>query len=156
MNNKIEKIIDKYETKKEALIQIMQDVNSEYNYLPENELKYLSKKLSIPLSEIYGIATFYKAFSLTPRGKHLITVCLGTACHVRGGQRIVDKLERELKIKAGETSDDLMYTLETVNCLGACALAPIIVCDCEYHGQVNSLKVDKLLKKLKVEDAKTK
>ena len=127
---------------------LLQDVMGEYGYLPEKVLKNISQELNIPLSRVYGLATFYKSFSLTPRGKHLISVCLGTACHVRGAPRIVEKLERDLRIKAGETTRDLKFTLETVNCLGACALGPLIVIDGKYHGRMNSVKMDKVLQKV--------
>lgn len=152
MNNKISEIINKYESKREALIQMLQDINHEYKYLPEKELRYLSKKLSVPLSEIYGISTFYKSFSLKPRGKHSICVCTGTACHVKGAAKIVEKIQMDLGVKPGETTDDLKYTFETVNCLGACALAPLVVVDGEYHGQMDLAKISRLLKKLEKED----
>ncbi len=125
---------------------LLQDIMREYGYLPEGTLKRIAQKLDIPLSRVYGLATFYKSFSLTPRGRHLISVCLGTACHVRGAPRIVEKIERDLGIKAGETTKDLKFTLETVNCLGACALGPLIVIDEKYYGRLNSTKMDKVLK----------
>lgn len=125
---------------------LLQDIMREYGYLPEGTLKRIAQKLAIPLSRVYGLATFYKSFSLTPRGRHLISVCLGTACHVRGAPRIVEKIERDLGIKAGETTKDLKFTLETVNCLGACALGPLIVIDEKYYGRLNSTKMDKVLK----------
>jgi len=144
---KVDKIVDSYDTDKEYLIQILQDTTSEYNYLPEPCLRRISQKLNIPLSEVFEVATFYKAFSLEPRGKHLIHVCLGTACHVRGVPQILDRIERTLNIKAGQTSNDLMFTLETVNCVGACALGPVVVIDGQYHGQMTQTKVKKLLEK---------
>ncbi len=125
---------------------LLQDIMREYGYLPEGTLKRIAQELDIPLSRVYGLATFYRSFSLTPRGKHLISVCLGTACHVRGAPRIVEKLERDLRIKAGETTKNLKFTLETVNCLGACALGPLIVIDGKYYGRLNSTKMDKVLK----------
>ena len=109
----------------------------------------ISKKLEIPLINIYGIATFFKSFSLTPRGKHLLTVCIGTACHVRGGPRILEELERKLKIKAGETTEDKLYTLESVNCLGCCAIGPIVMKDGEYFGQMTIGKVSSQVKEKK-------
>jgi len=127
-------------------VPLLQDVMREYGYLPEKTLKRIAQELDIPLSQVYGLATFYKSFSLTPRGKHLISVCMGTACHVRGAPRIVEKLERDLRIKAGETTKDLKFTLETVNCLGACALGPLITIDGKYYGRMNSAKMDKVLK----------
>ncbi len=133
--------------KKPDLIQLLQDITAEYNYLPEGGLRCVSERLGVPFAEVYSAATFYKAFSLEPRGKHIIQVCVGTACHVRGASRILEEIERRINIKAGETSGDLMFTLETVNCLGACALGPIIVIDGEYHGQMTSAKVSKLLER---------
>jgi len=144
---KADEIIDRYNAEKESLIQILQDITSEYNYLPEPCLRRLTQRLSVPLSEVFSVATFYKAFSLEPRGKHLVHVCLGTACHVRGAPQILNKIERTLDIKAGQTSGDLMFTLETVNCVGACALGPVVVIDGQYHGQMTQAKVEKLLAK---------
>ena len=145
--DEVDNIVDSYDADKQYLIQILQDITSEYNYLPEQCLRRVSKRLDVPLSEVLEVATFYKAFSLKPRGKHLIHVCLGTACHVRGVPQILDRIERTLNIKAGQTSDDLIFTLETVNCVGACALGPVIVIDGQYHGQMTQTKVTKLLEK---------
>ena len=142
---KVDSIIEKYEAKKSALISMLHDVQAEFNWLPKDALVHISKKLKVPLSDIFGIASFYKAFSLEPRGKHLVRVCLGTACHVRGGQRILDTLERVLGIKTGETTPDRKFTLERVNCLGCCALGPVVVVDDEYHGGMQSTKVKKIL-----------
>ncbi len=142
---KIERIIERHK-KEGGLVPLLQDVMREYDYLPEKTLKRIAQELDIPLSRVYGLATFYKSFSLTPRGKHLISVCMGTACHVRGAPRIVEKLERDLRIKAGETTKNLKFTLETVNCLGACALGPLIVIDGKYYGRMNLAKMDKALK----------
>ena len=144
---KTDEIIDRYDAEKESLIQVLQDTTSEYNWLPEPCLRRISQRLNVPLSEVFEVATFYKAFSLEPRGKHLVHVCLGTACHVRGAPQILNKIERTLNIKAGQTSEDLMFTLETVNCLGACALGPVVVIDGQYHGQMTQAKVEKLLTK---------
>jgi NADH:ubiquinone oxidoreductase subunit E len=144
---RIESVLKKYEDEEGALVQILQDINEEFNYLPENVLKYVSELLDVPLSQIYNVATFYNAFSLTPRGDHIIKVCSGTACHVRGSSKVLGEIERALKIKSGETTSDLKFTLETVNCLGACALGPVVVVDGEYHS-TTAAKVDKLLKKI--------
>jgi NADH-quinone oxidoreductase subunit E len=143
----IEEIVDKNGNKKAALISILQDVQDKYNYLPKDALKMVSDLLCIPLIDVYCLATFYKSFSLTPRGKHLINVCLGTACHVRGAPKILEEVKRKLCIEEGETTEDKMFTLETVNCLGACALGPIVVVDEDYHGQMTVPKVSTLLKK---------
>lgn len=144
---KADEIIDRYNAEKESLIQVLQDITSEYNYLPEPCLRRVTQRLNVPLSEVFEVATFYKAFSLEPRGKHLVHVCLGTACHVRGAPQILNKIERTLNIKAGQTSEDLMFTLETVNCVGACALGPVVVIDGQYHGQMTQAKVEKVLEK---------
>lgn len=143
----IEKILKTYEYNPARIIQILSDVQGIENYLPRETLSYVSKQLKVPLSHIYSIATFYTAFSLKPRGRHLCTVCMGTACHVRGAPAVLSRLEERLKIKTGSTTKDNQFTLKTVNCLGACALAPIVVVDDEYHGQTTVNKVDKLIKK---------
>lgn len=128
------------------LISILEDVQDHYNYLPEDVLREVAKQLDIPLRDVYGVATFYHAFSLKPRGKHCLTVCLGTACHVNGGARIVDELSRELAIKPGETTNDKIFTLETVNCVGACALGPVVLLDGKPHGKMTPSKTATLLK----------
>ena len=148
MENKIKAIVEKYDSNKGFLVPVLQDVQKEYNYLPKDALNLVGKFLDVSISQIYEVATFYKAFSLDPRGKYQIALCQGTACHVRGVPLIVDHVERSLQIKAGETTEDLMYTFETVNCLGACALGPIMVVNGEYHGKMTISKTDKLLKKL--------
>lgn len=144
---KIDAIIDRYRHEPGSLTAVLQDIQAEYNYLPHEALKRISAKMALPLSQVLHVATFYKAFSLMPRGKHLITVCLGTACHVRGGPRIVDQLERSLNIRVGGTTADGLFTLETVNCVGACALGPIMIVDGQYHGQMVASRVDRVLKK---------
>lgn len=146
---KVESLIDSYVDKKEQLIALLQDIQTEFNYLPRDVLVEVSQRLDIPLSQVFGVATFFRAFSLKPRGRHLVTVCLGTACHVKGGQRLVDKMERDYKVKPGETTDDLRFTLETVNCLGCCALGPVVVVDGKYESQVNPDKLDRVLRSYK-------
>ena len=148
----IDKILKAYEYNPARIIQILSDAQSIKNYLPKEILEYVSKELKLPLSAIYSIATFYAAFSLKPRGKHLCTVCMGTACHVRGAPAVLSRLEERLKIKTGGTTEDNQFTLKTVNCLGACALAPIVVVDDEYHGQTTVNKADKLIKKYEKEN----
>jgi NADH-quinone oxidoreductase subunit E len=148
MEEKIKAIIQKYGSDKGFLVPILQDVQKEFNYLPQEALNKVSSNLSVPISRIYEVATFYKAFSLTPRGKNQLSLCLGTACHVRGAPLIGEHIERTLNIKAGETSSDLEFTFETVNCLGACALGPILVVNGEYHGEMSISKASKILKKL--------
>ena len=129
------------------LIGILQDIQAEYNHLPLSALMQVSETLKVPFSRLYSIATFFKAFSLEPRGRHIITVCMGTACHVRKAPRIVDEVSRSLGIKAGQTTEDGLFTLETVNCLGTCALGPVMVVDGKYYGKVTVKTVGSLLKK---------
>lgn len=138
------------------LISILEDIQKHYTYLPEEALREVAKRLKIPLIDVYGVATFYHAFSLHPQGRHVVTVCLGTACHVRGGERIADVLSRELKVMPGETTRDRNFTLQTVNCLGVCALGPVVVIDGEYHGTMNPGKVVSLLKKYQSKEKKEK
>ncbi len=144
---KIDALINSYIEKKEQLISLLQDVQAECNYLPGDVLIKISQTLEIPLSRIFSVATFFHAFSLKPRGRHTITVCLGTACHVKGGQRLVDKMERVYKLRSGETTQDEKFTLETINCLGCCAMGPVVVVDGKYESQVTPDKLDKILKK---------
>jgi len=146
---KLNGIIARYHGDKSSLIAILQDIQQVYNYLPLEILKMLSQEMKLPLMRVYEVATFYNAFSLKPRGKHIAKLCVGTACHVRGAAGILDKLERTLGIKPGETSSDREFTLETVNCVGACALGPVLVMDGEYHGQVTMATVDKVIGTLK-------
>lgn len=148
----MEEILDRHGRNPANVIAILQDVQAEANWLPEEDLRTICAQLSIPLTKMMSLATFYRAFSLLPRGKHIVSVCLGTACHVRGGERILGAVERELGLLAGHTDDDLQWTLETVGCLGACALGPIVVVDGEYHGQMTSAKATRLLQKVKKAD----
>lgn len=148
---KITKILNLYKDEEGTIVPILQDVNQEYKYLPEDILKYVSSKLDIPLSQIYNIATFYNAFSLTPRGKYIIQVCLGTACHVKGAQKIIEALERELAIKAGETTEDRLFSLEAVRCVGCCGLAPVMTVGDDLYGEVTQAKIPGILKKYKKE-----
>ena len=146
---KTKQIIKKHKGDKSALIAVLQDIQGAFNYLPKDALKVAGKSLGIPYSRVYEVATFYNAFSLKPRGEHIVKICMGTACHVRGAASIQDKMERTLCIKPGETTADNKFSLETVNCVGACALGPVVVIDTEYHGQVTMAKVDKIIGKLK-------
>jgi NADH-quinone oxidoreductase subunit E len=140
-----ERIIDKYSADKSALIQILLEIQRENRWLPASALLTVSEKLGIPLSQVYRVATFYKAFSLTPQGRHLVTVCMGTACHVRGSPRLLDRVTDALKINPGESSQDMKFTLETVNCLGCCALGPVMVIDSEYHSNPSVKEIEELL-----------
>jgi NADH:ubiquinone oxidoreductase subunit E len=146
---KVDSLIDSYADKKEQLISLLQDIQAEFNYLPQDVLVRVSQKLDIPLGQVFSVATFFRAFSLKPRGRHLVTICLGTACHVKGGQRLVDKMERDYGIKPGETSEDMRFTLETVNCLGCCALGPVAVVDGKYESRMNADKLDRVLRRYK-------
>jgi len=143
----LDAIIKKYEGKKEFLICILQDIQNVFEYLPRQALIHVSENLDISLIQVYGVATFFKAFSLIPKGGHTCTVCLGTACHVRGAEKVLDKVKRSLDIDIGETTKDMQFTLKTVNCLGACALGPMMVVDDDYHGHMTQNKVDEILKK---------
>ena len=131
-----------------SLLSLLSAIQDRYHYLPHNALVLLSETFDIPLGQIYSVATFYHAFSLKPRGAHLVRVCMGTACHVRGAPHILDRFERKLNIHAGETTRDRNITLETVNCLGACALGPITVLDNAYNGQMDVAKADRLVRTL--------
>ena len=146
-NGQVRQILAKYQHDKSMLVSVLQDVQAEYKYLPGEALEEVCQGLNIPMSRIYSVATFFKAFSLTPRGRHLINVCMGTACHVRGGVKVLEKIERELGIKSGETTADLRFSLETVNCVGACALGPMVLVDEDYHGEMNTEKVEPVLEK---------
>ncbi len=149
----ISRIVKKYNYKPTALIMVMQDIQAHYKYLPKEALELVSKKMKLPLAQIYGVATFYKTFSLKPKGKNHICVCTGTACHVRQATIIIDKLERDLQIKAGETTEDGEFSIETVNCLGACALGPLVTANEEYFGNMTVSKVDKMMEGLKKQEA---
>jgi len=141
-----DQIMDRYPDKKGALLPILQDLNAEHRYLPQDAIRYVSEVLDIPLSKVFHVATFFTAFSLKPRGRHTVKVCLGTACHVRGSPKVLEAVSRKLGIAPGETTPDGEVTLETVNCLGACALGPTVMVDEEYHPMTVS-KIDAMLKK---------
>ena len=146
--NEIAEIINREARGDGSLIAALEDIQGRFRYLPPEALVLASERLGLPLSQTYGVATFYNAFSLKPKGRHCLNVCMGTACHVRGSPQVLDRLETKLRIKAGDTTRDRMFTLETVNCLGACALGPIVVTDGEYSGQMTAQKVDTLLKRI--------
>jgi len=144
--DKIEEIINKHNNDPALLIQIMLEVQSQFKWLSEEAIKTISNKLNVPVAKIQHIATFYKAFSLVPKGKHNIHVCMGTACHVRGAKRILETVEDNIGIKPGETDLELNYSLETVNCLGCCALGPVVEVDGKIHGNVSISKTTEVLK----------
>ncbi len=145
LKSKIKSILGRNDNDRGMLVSILQDTQAEFGYLLRDAITEISKQLDIPLSQVYGVATFFKAFSLIPRGRHQIQVCLGTACHVRGAEKILDTVERELGIKPGESDKDMNFMLETVNCLGACALGPIVVVDGKYSGEMKIEAVKPLL-----------
>ena len=152
MNRNYEKvatIVTKYGGNRDSLVSILQDIQAEYHYLPEDALRLVAQQLDLRLIQVYGVATFFKAFSLKPRGEHIVTVCLGTACHVRRAPAVLDEIGRQLGIGPGETTEDMQFTLETVNCLGACALGPIVVVDGNYHGQMSPGKIKAILNRYK-------
>ena len=147
ITEKVKEIASKWEHRPDNIIEMMHDIQDEFNYLPQNVITKLSKEANVPLSQIYSIATFYNAFSLKPKGKHKICVCGGTPCYTLGAGRIVEAFERELKIKCGETTPDMQYSLEITRCLSACGLAPVVVIDEDIHGYTSVPKVSKILKK---------
>jgi len=142
-------IVRKYDGTRDSVISILQDVQSKYHYLPEDALRAVANQLGLPLIQVCGVATFFKAFSLKPRGEHIVSVCLGTACHVRGAPTVLDEVKRQLGVEPGETTEDMGFSLESVNCLGACALGPIVVVDGKYHGQMGPGGVKKVLNRYK-------
>lgn len=142
----VDAIIDEYGGEQRFLTDLLLDIQGEYNYLPREALQRVAEKMGLPAIQVNQMATFYKAFSLEPRGKHLVTVCLGTACHVRGGVRIAEQVERTLGIAPGQTSKDRQFTLETVNCVGCCALGPMMLVDGKYYGKLAASGVEKVLK----------
>lgn len=140
-------IEEEYNNDPENVIMILQAIQRSYNYLPRPSLEYLSEKIGIPLSKIYGVATFYSTFSLEPRGRNIISICLGTACHVRGGERIRERIEDALNISDGETTEDKCFTLESVRCIGCCSLGPVVKINEDVHGRISSDQVNKVLSK---------
>jgi len=147
IENAVDEVLKSHDNDKNLLVGILQDVQSRLNYLPREALVKVAEGLDEPLTNIYSVATFFRAFSLKPRGRHSVCVCMGTACHVRGAEKILGRMEQELDIKSGTTTDDMKYTLETVNCVGACALGPLVVVDGEYEGQMTADKVKPILEK---------
>jgi NADH:ubiquinone oxidoreductase subunit E len=144
-NEVLEKILKNRRSQPQQLVEVLQDVQEAFGYVPQEAMTTVSRELGVPLIEVSRVAHFYKAFSLKPRGKHVVTVCLGTACHVRGAPRMLDQVKGELEIEPGETTEDRMFTLERVNCLGACALGPVVVLDGEYHPKMTPHKLRELI-----------
>ncbi|MDW5299682.1 MAG: NADH-quinone oxidoreductase subunit NuoE [Sedimentibacter sp.] len=142
-------ILKKYPMEKRFTLAILQDVQKKYGFIPRETMTYIAEYLSLPVSDIYSMATFYKALSLKPKGKYIIKICNGTACHIRGSNVLIEAVTEELNIRPGETTDDGLFSIEIVNCLGACALAPVMVIDDKYYGGMTKEKVKLVIKEYK-------
>ncbi len=146
---RLEQTIAAHEAERASVISVLQDINAHYRYLPENVLRHTARALDIPLSRVYNIATFYNAFSLTPRGEHVIQVCMGTACYVKGGTKILEAVQRELNVEIDGTTEDSKFSLETVSCLGCCGQSPVVRIDEDIYGYVSQNKIPEILTKYK-------
>jgi len=144
-SSEVLEVIGSRERQPDQLIEVLQDLQASCGYLPEDALREVSHRLEVPLIDVFSVASFYKAFSLTPRGKHVVTVCMGTACHVRGAPRMLDEALGLLRVEAGGTTEDGLFSVERVNCLGTCALGPVVVLDGEYHHHMTTAKLRKLI-----------
>lgn len=144
----VDLVIDKHQEKRTALITILHDIQDKYNHLPEEALRKVASRLRMDLNDLYGVATFYKSFSLTAKGKHSVTLCLGTACHVRGGPRILKEVKKFLNIEPGQTTEDKRFSLNVVNCLGVCAIGPVMLVDGKFYGEMNPVKAKRVIEKL--------
>jgi NADH-quinone oxidoreductase subunit E len=144
----VDLIVDRYQQKRTALISILHDVQDRYKYLPSEALKVVASRLRMDINEVYGVATFYKSFTLVPQGKHSITLCLGTACHVRGGPKILRELKSLLQIEPGQTTKDKQFSLNVVNCLGVCAIGPVMMVDQKFYGEMTPVKAKKIVEKI--------
>jgi NADH:ubiquinone oxidoreductase subunit E len=142
----INQIIDRHGRERSSLIAILQDIQDEFNWVSEDHLRHVATELELPITQVFGVASFYRALSLKPRGKSIIKVCMGTACHVRGAQLITDEMERNLGVGPGETTENMSHTLEVVNCVGACGMAPVVLVDDTYHPGVKPHRAKKLIK----------
>jgi NADH-quinone oxidoreductase subunit E len=151
--NKVDEILERHGLQARSLIPSLLDIQKVYHYLPPDVLQHVSERMKVPMIQVYQVAAFYKAFSLEPRGEHIITVCDGTACHVRGGNRLIDRLQEMLDVEPGGTTNDKLFTLESVNCLGCCALGPVLVIDGKYYGNMAASKVERVLDKYRVKEA---
>jgi NADH-quinone oxidoreductase subunit E len=150
----VDLIVDKYQEKRTALISILHDVQDRYKYLPDEALKMVASRLHMDINQIYGVATFYKSFSLTPKGKHSVTLCLGTACHVRGGPKILREVKGLLHIEPGQTTADRQFSLNVVNCLGVCAIGPVMMVDQKFYGEMNPLRAKRIIEKMNANNKK--
>ena len=148
----ITSIVEQHRGHPAALLAVLQDLQEELHWLPREALEGVSRELDVPLTQVYRVATFYTALSLEPRGKHLIRVCTGTACHLKGAGQVIDAIQRCVGVGPGETTEDMQFTLETVHCLGACAMAPVMTVDGEYHGQVRPGDIQGILAEATRED----
>lgn len=147
VQEKSDEVVNRWNSRPENIIEMMHDIQNEFNYLPNDIILAVARKAKVPLSQVYGLATFFNAFSLVPRGKHQICVCMGTACHAYGAPRIMNVLERELNIQCGETTKDRKFGLESVRCVGACGIAPVVTISKDLYGKVTVQGTTKLLKK---------
>jgi NADH-quinone oxidoreductase subunit E len=144
----VDLVIDKHQEKRTALISILHEIQDKYNHLPEEALRKVASRLRMDLNDLYGVATFYKSFSLTAKGKHSVTLCLGTACHVRGGPKILREMKNLLKIEPGQTTEDRKFSLNAVNCLGVCAIGPVMFVDGKFYGEMNPVKAKRIIDKI--------
>lgn len=149
---RLEALLEGRDGRQDQLIEVLHDVQAAYNYLPEDGLRLVAERLNVAPIEVFRVASFFKSFSLTPRGRHQLTVCMGTACHVRGAPRLIDTAVGELDIQAGETTEDGAFTLDRVNCLGCCAVGPVVLLDGVYHGHMRPGKVRRLIATVRKED----
>jgi len=153
MSAPVNEILDRYPAERTAVLAVLEDIQAEHRYLPREALETTAKKLNMKLSDVYQLATFYKAFSLKPKGECIIKVCLGTACHVNGGPQILEAVEKELGIKAGSTTPDAKYSLEAVRCVGSCAIGPVMLVNEQPHGKMTTTKTAELVAKLRAGEA---
>ena len=144
----VDKIVDHYQRKRTAVISILHDIQDRYNHLPKEALEQVAGRLDMDLNDIYGVATFYKSFSLIPKGKHSVTLCLGTACHVRGGPKILKEITQQLNIEPGQTTKDKKFSFQVVNCLGVCAIGPVMFVDGKFYGEMTPVKARRIIDKL--------
>lgn len=148
-SKQVQQVLARHPKQARSMVNLLHDLQSEFRYLPEDALTQAAQHLNVPQAQLFGVATFYEGFHLKPRGEHICTVCMGTACHVRGAPRLVEQAERDLAIKVGNTTGDLQFTLEQVNCVGACALGPLVIVDGKYQGNMSPDKLSRSIKKMK-------
>ena len=151
--SKLPELFERHPQEPASLIMLLQEIQKEYRYLPCDALVRTAEHLNVPLSKVFSVATFYNAFSLNPKGRNIVRVCVGTACHIRGAKLIQEQIENELKIKAGQTSEDMEYSIEVVACVGACAMAPVVIVNDQYHGSVKVSNAKRLVKRAEYVDS---